>query len=86
MRLDPERGGPSRYHDEMTRKAPTGHPSQGLEETSDLASRVHGAGGKQVAHESLQAEIDRVRENDDFVSLLKALVERDNEILDRLAE
>lgn len=86
MFLDPERDGPSGYHDEMTRKATTGHPSQELEETSDLARRLHGASGKQLAHESLQAEIDRVREDEDFVSRLKALVERDNEILDRLAE
>lgn len=86
MRLDPERDGPSGYHHEMTRKATTGRPSQELEKTSDQTSRGHGASGKQSAHESLQAEIDRVRENDDFVSLLKALAERDREILDSLAE
>lgn len=86
MFLDPERVGPSGYHNAMTRKATTGRPSQELEEASDLASRGHVASGKQVAHESLQTEIDRVREDEDFVSLLKALVERDNEILDRLAE
>lgn len=86
MFLDPERGGPSGYHDEMTRKATTGRPSQELESTSDDATRTHGASGKQVADESLRAEIDRVREDEDFVSRLKTLVERDNEILDRLAE
>lgn len=84
--FDPEREGPSGYHDEMMRKATTGRPSQELESTSDEARRTHGATGKQVAGESLRAEIDRVREDDDFVSLLKALVERDKEILDSLAE
>ena len=39
-----------------------------------------------VILDALQAEIDRVREDEDFMALLHTLVERDKEILDRLAE
>lgn len=36
--------------------------------------------------EALQAEIERVRHDTDFMERLRALTERDKEILDRLAE
>ena len=36
--------------------------------------------------DALQAEVERVREDEDFMALLHTLVERDQEILDRLAE
>lgn len=36
--------------------------------------------------DALRAELDRVRKDEDFMDLLRTLVERDKEILDRLAE
>lgn len=35
---------------------------------------------------ALQAEIDRVKHDAEFMDLLRSLTERDKEILDRLAE
>lgn len=36
--------------------------------------------------ESLRAEIDRVRADDDFTARAKRLIERDQELLERLAQ
>jgi hypothetical protein len=36
--------------------------------------------------DALRAELDRVRNDTEFMERLRALVERDREILDRLAE
>ena len=40
----------------------------------------------QLIIDSLRAEIDRVRADDDFTARAKRLLERDREILDRLAQ
>lgn len=40
----------------------------------------------QVILDALQAEVDRVRQDEEFMTLLHTLVERDKEILDRLAK
>jgi hypothetical protein len=39
-----------------------------------------------VILDALQAEVDRVCQDEEFMTLLHGLVERDKEILDRLAE
>ncbi len=36
--------------------------------------------------DALQAEIERVKSDDEFMETLRALTERDQEIMDRLAE
>jgi len=41
---------------------------------------------KEVILDALQSEVDRVRQDEEFTALLYTLVERDKEILDRLAE
>ena len=40
----------------------------------------------QLIVESLRAEIDRVRADDDFTARAKRLIERDQELLERLAQ
>lgn len=54
--------------------------------TAEVIARARGVSVNQVILEALRAEVDRVREDEEFMSLLQTLVERDKEILDRLAE
>jgi 4-aminobutyrate aminotransferase-like enzyme len=74
------------YHDVMTRKATTVRLPEDLADTAEVVARARGTSVNQVILDALQAEIDRVREDEDFMALLHTLVERDKEILDRLAE
>ena len=74
------------YHDVMTRKATTVRLPEALADTAEVVARARGTSVNQVILDALQAEIDRVREDENFMALLHTLVERDKEILDRLAE
>ena len=77
---------PSRYHDVMTRKATTVRIPEELADTAEVVARARGVSVNQVILDALQTEVDRVRQDEDFMTLLHTLVERDKEILDRLAE
>lgn len=57
-----------------------------LADDAEAVARVRGDSVNQLIIDSLTAEIDRVRADDDFVARAKKLLERDREILDRLAE
>ena len=70
----------------MTRKATTVRLPEDLADTAEVVARARGTSVNQVILDALQAEVDRVREDEDFMALLRTLVERDKEILDRLAE
>lgn len=70
----------------MTRKATTVRLPEDLANTAEVVARARGISVNQVILDALQAEVDRVREDDEFMGLLHSLVERDKEILDRLAE
>ena len=70
----------------MTRKATTVRMPEKLAETAELVARARGISVNQVILDALQAEVDRVRQDVDFIDLLHTLVERDKEILDRLAQ
>ncbi len=70
----------------MTRKATTVRLPEDLADTADVVARARGVSVNQVILDALQAEVDRVRQDGEFMSLLRTLVERDKEILDRLAE
>lgn len=70
----------------MTRKATTLRLPAELADTADVVARARGVSVNQVIIDALQAEVDRVRNDDDFMTLLHSLVERDQEILNRLAE
>jgi len=78
--------GPFRYHDVMTRKATTVRLPEDLADTADVVARARGVSVNQVILDALQSEVDRVRKDEEFMTLLHSLVERDKEILDRLAE
>lgn len=76
----------SSYHDVMTRKATTVRLPEDLADTAEVVARARGVSVNQVILDALQAEVDRVRQDAEFMTLLHTLVEHDKEILDRLAE
>jgi len=87
--LDREVGRPStawRYHDVMTRKATTVRLPEDLADTAEVLARARGVSVNQLILDALQTEVDRVRHDKEFMGLVRGLVERDREILDRLAE
>lgn len=57
-----------------------------LADEAEAVARVRGESLNQLIIDSLAAEIDRVRSDDDFTSRAKRLLERDRAILDRLAK
>ncbi|MBA3737478.1 MAG: ribbon-helix-helix protein, CopG family [Actinobacteria bacterium] len=74
------------YHNVLTRKATTVRLPEDLAETAEIVARARGVSVNQVILDAIQAEVDRVRQDEEFMGLLHTLVERDKEILDRLAE
>ncbi len=57
-----------------------------LAEDAEAVARVRGDSVNQLIIDSLAAEIERVRADADFTARAKRLLERDREILDRLAK
>lgn len=57
-----------------------------LAEEAEAAARVQEKSVNEFIVDALTIEIDRVRKDPDFVARVKRLVERNREILDRLAE
>ncbi|VAV94499.1 hypothetical protein MNBD_ACTINO01-123 [hydrothermal vent metagenome] len=57
-----------------------------LAETAEAVARGRGISVNALVLEALAAEIDRVKSDDEFMNRLRALAERDKEILDRLAQ
>ncbi len=57
-----------------------------LANEAEAIARVRGESVNQLIINSLAAEIDRVRADADFTSRANKLLERDREILDRLAK
>lgn len=56
-----------------------------LADEAEAVARVQGTSVNQLIVDSLRAEIDRVRADDDFTSRAKRLLERDKALLERLA-
>lgn len=56
-----------------------------LADDAEAVARVRGDSVNQVIIDALAAEIERVRSDADFTARAKKLLERDREILDRLA-
>jgi len=75
----------SRYHDVMAKQTTVRLPDD-LADDAEAVARVRGSSVNQLIVESLRAEIERVRADDDFTVRAKRLLERDREILDRLAQ
>lgn len=69
----------------MTKQTTVRLPDQ-LADDAEAVARVRGESVNQLIVNSLAAEIERVRGDDDFTSRAKKLLERDQEILDRLAK
>lgn len=57
-----------------------------LADDAEAVARVRGDSVNQVIIDALAAEIERVRSDADFTARAKKLLERDREILDRLAK
>lgn len=57
-----------------------------LAEAAEAVARGRGTSVNTLVIEALEAEIARVKADKDFMQKLRALTERDKEILDRLAE
>jgi len=57
-----------------------------LAEKADIVARGRGISVNALMLQALQAELDSVKADADFMGTLRALAERDKEILDRLAE
>ena len=56
-----------------------------LAQEAETVARVQGSSMNQFVIDSLRAEIDRVRADEDFTSRAKRLLQRDQELLERLA-
>jgi hypothetical protein len=70
----------------MTRRATTVRIPAELADTAEVVARARGVSVNQVIVDALEAEIQRARQDQEFMRLLHGLVERDKEILDQLAE
>ena len=57
-----------------------------LAQEAEAVARVRGSSVNQLVIDSLRAEIERVRADEDFTARAKRLIERDQELLDRLAQ
>jgi UDP:flavonoid glycosyltransferase YjiC (YdhE family) len=57
-----------------------------LADDAEAVARVRGGSVNQLIIDSLAAEIERVRNDDEFTARATQLLERDREILDRLAK
>lgn len=57
-----------------------------LADDAEAVARVRGESLNQLIIDSLAAEIDRVRSDVDFTARARRLLDRDREILDRLAK
>jgi predicted transcriptional regulator len=73
------------YHDVMTQKQTTVRLPEELADQAEAVARVRGTSVNAVIVDALTAEIERVRDDDDFTSRAKRLLERDKELLERLA-
>jgi hypothetical protein len=57
-----------------------------LAETAEVLARGRGTSVNALVVDALIAEVERAKADKDFMNKLRALTERDKEILDRLAE
>lgn len=68
----------------MTKQTTVRLPEE-LAEDAEAVARVRGTSVNKLIVDSLAAEIDRVRDDEEFTSRAKVLLERDKELLERLA-
>ena len=70
----------------MARRTTTVRMPEDLAETAEMVARGRGLSLNALLLEALEAEIERVKNDEEFMGKLRALTERDRQILDRLAE
>ena len=75
----------SRYHEGMTKQTTVRLPED-LADDAEAVARVKGTSVNALIIDALKAEIERVRQDDDFTSRAKRLLDRDRELLERLAQ
>jgi hypothetical protein len=74
----------SRYHDVMPKQTTVRLPEE-LADEAEAVARVQGTSVNALIVDALKTEIERVRKDKDFTARAERLIERDREILDRLA-
>lgn len=74
-----------RYHAVMPKQTTVRLPDD-LADQAEAVARTQGVSVNQLIVDALHNEIDRVRMDAEFRARVKRLVERDHEILDRLAQ
>lgn len=70
---------------EIMAKQTTVRLPDGLADEAEAVARVQGTSVNQLIIDSLKTEIERARTDKDFTSRAKRLLERDKELLERLA-
>jgi len=74
----------SRYHEGMAKQTTVRLPDD-LADEAEAVARVRGTSVNALIVDSLSTEVARVRSDKDFVARARKLLERDKELLDRLA-
>ncbi|HUP68606.1 MAG TPA: ribbon-helix-helix protein, CopG family [Acidimicrobiales bacterium] len=69
----------------MTAKQTTVRLPEELADEAEAIARVRGTSMNAVIIDALAAEVERVRADKDFTARAKKLLERDRQLLDRLA-
>jgi predicted transcriptional regulator len=69
----------------MTKQTTVRLPEE-LAEQAEAVARVQGKSVNALIVDSLAAEVERVRADKDFTKRARQLIERDQELLDRLAK
>ncbi len=72
--------------DDFVPKQTTVRLPDGLADEAEAFARVQGSSINQLIIDSLTAEIEHVRSHEDFTSRAKRLIERDQELLERLGK
>lgn len=75
----------SRYHAIMTSKQTTVRLPEELADEAEAVARVRGTSVNALIVNALTTEVERVRNDKDFTARAKKLLERDKELLERLA-
>ena len=70
----------------MDKRTTTVRMPEELAEKANVIARGRGISVNALMLEALEAEIERVRQDEDFMARLRELTDRDKDILDRLAE
>ena len=70
----------------MKKRTTTVRMPEDLAQKADVVARGRGISVNTLMLEALDSEIERVKDDTEFMERLRALTERDKEILDRLAE